>query len=54
VAKVTFTPTGSPGALVTGDLFVDTLEDDVPPPAYGQSTGDELAAIPYAYRVAGG
>jgi len=54
VAKVTFTPTGTPGALVTGDLFVDTLEDDVPPPAYGQSTGDELAAIPYAYRVAGG
>ena len=36
------------------DLFVDTLENDVPPPAYGQSTGDELAAIPYAYRIAGG
>jgi hypothetical protein len=50
--QVTFTPSGSAGSIVSGHLYVDTLENDVPPLAYGQSTGDELAAIPYEYQIA--
>jgi hypothetical protein len=52
--NVTFTPSGGAGTVVSGDLFVDTLENDVPPPAYAQSTGDELAAVPYQYQIAAG
>ncbi|MGA2012416.1 MAG: S8 family serine peptidase [Solirubrobacteraceae bacterium] len=46
---VKLTPTGSPGTSVTGDLYVDDIAGAVPP--YGQYTGDELAAIPYAYTI---
>ena len=42
--SVQFTPTGPPGTLVTGNLFVDDFNDDT-------GGGDELATIPYTYTV---
>ena len=50
--NVTFTPTAAAGTSITGELYIDTLEGAIPPPAYGQSSGDEVAAIPYSYTVA--
>jgi len=47
--NVTFTPSGSPGTVVSGNLYVDDFVDNVPP--YGQISGDELAAIPYTYKI---
>jgi hypothetical protein len=49
VINVTITPSGKPGTVVSGKLYVDDFLDDVPP--YGHITGDELAAIPYSYTV---
>jgi hypothetical protein len=46
---VTITPSASPGALVSGDLYVDDLAGPVAP--YAEATGDELAVIPYEYTV---
>ncbi len=46
---VTITPTGASGAVVNGILYVDALENGTPP--YGGLTGDEIAAIPYSYKV---
>jgi hypothetical protein len=46
---VTITPSASPGALVSGDLYIDDLTGPVPP--YQEATGDELAVIPYKYTV---
>ena len=46
---MTITPSGSSGTQLTGTLYVDTFLDNVPP--YGQVSGDELAALPYAYTV---
>ena len=51
VVDVTFTPVGSPKTVVSGTLYVDTLQSSVPPPADGQQSGDELAAIPYTYTI---
>jgi len=48
---VTITPSGPSGTVVTGTLYLDDFVSDVPPPAYGQFTGDELAAFPYAYTI---
>ncbi|HWH12566.1 MAG TPA: S8 family serine peptidase [Solirubrobacteraceae bacterium] len=47
---VAVTPTGAPGAHVTGTLFID---DYVLASEYGaaDNDGDELAAVPYAYTV---
>jgi len=39
----------APGTIVSGNLYVDDLTDNVPPS--GQQTGDELAAIPYSYTI---
>ena len=51
---VQITPNGTPGSSESGTLFVD---DATIAGLYGLSTalpnGDELAAIPYSYRVAG-
>lgn len=47
--EVTITPSGKPGTSVTGTLYVDDLLAGVPP--YLQYTGDEVAAIPYEYKV---
>jgi hypothetical protein len=49
VINVTITPSGTPGTVVSGNLYVDDFTDNLPP--YGQTTGDELAAIPYSYTV---
>jgi Subtilase family/Peptidase inhibitor I9 len=49
VVDVTITPSGSSGTVVSGNLYVDDFVGDVPP--YGQESGDELAAIPYAYTI---
>jgi hypothetical protein len=47
--NVTFTPSGASGTQVSGNLYVDDFVSDIPP--YGQISGDELAAIPYAYTI---
>ena len=47
--NVTITPAGAPGTVVSGTIYVDDVVGDVPP--YGQLTGDELAAIPYKYKI---
>jgi hypothetical protein len=49
VIDVTITPSGAPGSVVRGTLYVDNFVSTVPP--YGQAGGDELAAIPYGYRI---
>jgi Subtilase family len=51
VITVTIKPSAGPGTKVTGVLYVDDLEAAVPP--YGQLSGDELVALPYAYTVGG-
>ncbi len=47
--KVTITPAGSAGSVVSGHLYVDDAVSAVPP--YGQLAGDELSAIPYEYTI---
>ncbi len=47
--NVTIVPNASAGTVVSGDLYVDTFDDSVPP--YGQSSGDQMAALPYEYTV---
>jgi hypothetical protein len=49
VVHVTITPSGSRGTVIKGNLFVDDFTSAVPP--YDQASGDELAAIPYKYRI---
>jgi hypothetical protein len=49
--SVTITPAGAPGTVVQGTLYLDDFVGGVPPPAYGQSGGDELAAFPYSYTI---
>jgi hypothetical protein len=47
--NVTITPSATAGTVVSGNLYVDVLDGNVPP--YGQLGGDELAALPYTYTV---
>jgi hypothetical protein len=47
--NVTFTPSGAPGTVVRGNLFVDSLSDDIPPAK--ELSASEVAAIPYHYRI---
>ncbi len=49
VIALTLRPNGAPGTVVRGDLYVDDFQATVPP--YGATTGDELVAIPYAYKI---
>ena len=49
VIDVKIRPSGKPGTVVRGFLYVDDSVPALPP--YGQSTGDELVAIPYAYTI---
>ncbi|MGO9974455.1 MAG: S8 family peptidase [Solirubrobacteraceae bacterium] len=51
VIDVTITPAGPRGSLVAGTLYVDVEASGIPTAAYSQYSGDELAAIPYAYRI---
>jgi hypothetical protein len=47
--NVTFRAAGTAGATVSGTLYLDALQSGVPP--YGQLAGDEVAALPYSYKV---
>jgi hypothetical protein len=47
--RVTITPSGQPGTVVSGHLYVDEFVGEVPP--YGQATGGELVALPYSYTI---
>jgi len=47
--NVTITPVGASGTVVHGNLYADTFDGDIAP--YGQESGDELAAFPYAYTI---
>jgi len=49
---VTITPSGAPGTQVSGHLYIDDFQSDVP--YTGQGSGDELTALPYAYTIGGG
>ena len=49
--NVTITPSAASGAVVSGNLYVDDFDTNVPPAATGQQSGDELAALPYSYTV---
>jgi hypothetical protein len=47
--QVTITPSGSSGTVVSGNLFIDDYLSAVPP--YVQTTGNEVAVIPYTYTI---
>jgi hypothetical protein len=49
--NVTITPSASDGTVVSGNLYVDAADLGLAPPAYGQSSGSELSALPYEYTV---
>jgi hypothetical protein len=47
--NVTITPSGASGTVHSGNVYIDDFIEGVPP--YGQQAGDELAALPYTYKV---
>ena len=47
--NVTITPSAPAGTVVSGNLYVDVFDGNVPP--FGQVAGDELAALPYSYTI---
>ncbi|MGH3275309.1 MAG: S8 family serine peptidase [Streptosporangiaceae bacterium] len=47
--NVTITPVGAAGTVVSGNLYADVFDGNVPP--NGQTGGDELAAFPYSYTI---
>jgi hypothetical protein len=49
VIYVTITPSGTSGTVVSGYVFVDDYMNGLSP--YGGVYGDELAAIPYTYKI---
>jgi hypothetical protein len=49
VIDVTITPSGAKNTKVQGTLYVDDFVSGLP--VSGQSAGDELAALPYAYMI---
>jgi hypothetical protein len=51
VIDVTITPSAPVGTVVTGKLYVDDLMNVYGVPPYDDLTADELAVIPYRYRV---
>jgi hypothetical protein len=51
VIDVTITPSAPAGTVVRGKLYVDDLMNVYGVPPYDDLTADELAAIPYRYRV---
>jgi hypothetical protein len=48
---LTITPAGPAGTVVTGRLYVDDLMSVYGVPPYGDQTADEVAVIPYEYRI---
>jgi hypothetical protein len=51
VIDVTIKPSAPPGTVVAGKLYVDDLMNAYGVPPYGDFTADEMAVIPYRYRV---
>jgi hypothetical protein len=51
VVDVTITPSGTRGTWVSGNLYVDVAASGLPTAAFSQISGDEVAAIPYAYLI---
>jgi hypothetical protein len=49
VVFVTITPSGASGTVVSGVLYVNSFNNDIPPD--GALGGDELAALPYTYTI---
>jgi hypothetical protein len=50
--KITITPAGPPGTVVSGTLYVgDLLNETLGLPPYSQTGGDEVAALPYQYVI---
>ena len=49
--NVTITPSAASGTVVSGNLYVDDFDSNVPPPVTSQQSGDEVAALPYAYTI---
>jgi hypothetical protein len=49
VINVTITPAGASGTVVSGNLYINDFLGGVPP--YGETAGDELAALPYTYTI---
>ena len=49
IVQVTITPSGASGTVVSGNLYVDTVQSALPPS--GQLTGSELTALPYSYTI---
>jgi hypothetical protein len=49
IINVTITPSAPAGTVISGQLYIDDYEPSVPP--FAQTTGDELAALPYSYTV---
>jgi hypothetical protein len=47
--SVTFKPAGRAGTTDAGTLYLDAVQSGVPPG--GQLSGDEVAALPYSYKV---
>jgi subtilase family protein len=47
--NVTITPSANSSSVVSGDLYIDDLSGPLAP--YGQTSGDELVALPYEYTV---
>jgi hypothetical protein len=47
--SLTLVPAGASGTKISGTLYLDALENGVPP--YAEPTGDEVAAIPYSYTI---
>jgi hypothetical protein len=48
---VTITPSGAPGTVVSGTLYVDSEATGTPTPVYAQFAADELAGLPYTYTI---
>jgi len=48
---VTITPSGAPGTVVNGTLYVDAFATGTPTTLYAQFAADELAGLPYEYTV---
>jgi hypothetical protein len=49
VINVTIVPAGPSGTVVSGNLYINDFIGGVPP--YGETAGDELAALPYTYTI---
>ena len=47
--EVTIKPAGASGTVVSGHLYADVFDGNVPP--FAQEGGDELAAFPYTYTI---